>query len=126
MTGTSALEQALRRDRLIVAIGIAGVVALSWSYLIAGAGIDMSMAEMPMDPMPWSPAQASLMFAMWWVMMIAMMAPSAAPMVLLFTTIKRRQASADSPFASAWLFSRWLSRDMGRLQSGRGRGAVGT
>jgi predicted metal-binding membrane protein len=104
MTGTSALEQALRHDRLIVAIGIAGVVALSWSYLIAGAGIDMSMADMPMDPMPWSAAQASLMFAMWWVMMIAMMVPSAAPMVLLFTAIRRRQASADSPFASTWLF----------------------
>lgn len=103
MTGTSALEHTLRHDRLIVAIGIAGVVALSWSYLIAGAGIDMSMADMPMDPMPWSPAQASLMFAMWWVMMIAMMAPSAAPMVLLFTAIKRRQAT-ESPVVSAWLF----------------------
>jgi predicted metal-binding membrane protein len=104
MAGTSALEQALRHDRVIVAIGIAGVVALSWSYLIAGAGIDMSMADMPMDPMPWSAAQASLMFAMWWVMMIAMMAPSAAPMVLLFTAIRRRQATADSPIVSAWLF----------------------
>lgn len=103
MTGTSALEHALRHDRLIVAAGIAGVVALSWGYLIAGAGIDMSMADMPMDPMPWSAAQASLLFAMWWVMMIAMMAPSAAPMVLLFAAIKRRRA-AESPVASAWLF----------------------
>ncbi|NOJ46111.1 DUF2182 domain-containing protein [Bradyrhizobium archetypum] len=103
MTATSALEHALRHDRLIVAIGIAGVVALSWSYLIAGAGIDMSMADMPMDPEPWSLAQASLMFAMWWVMMVAMMTPSAAPMVLLFAAIKRRQA-ADRPLASAWLF----------------------
>jgi len=39
MTGTSALEQTLRHDRLIVAIGIATVVAFSWGYLIAGAGI---------------------------------------------------------------------------------------
>ena len=104
MTGTSTLEQALRYDRLIVALGIAVVVTLSWGYLIAGAGIDMSMADMPMDPMPWSPAQASLMFAMWWVMMIAMMAPSAAPMVLLFAAIKRKQAKADSPVVSAWIF----------------------
>ena len=104
MTGTSTLEQALRYDRLIVALGIAVVVTLSWGYLIAGAGIDMSMADMPMDPMPWSPAQASLMFAMWWVMMIAMMAPSAAPMVLLFAAIKRRQAKTDSPVVSAWIF----------------------
>jgi predicted metal-binding membrane protein len=104
MTGTSALEQVLRRDRLIVATGIAGVVALSWGYLIAGAGIDMSMADMPMDPEPWSPAQALIMFAMWWVMMIAMMVPSATPMVLLFTAISHKQGSAESPVALAWLF----------------------
>jgi len=104
MMGTSALEQTLRHDRLIVAIGIAVVVAFSWGYLIAGAGIDMSMADMPMDPEPWSPAQGLLMFAMWWVMMVAMMAPSAAPMVLLFAAIKRKQATADSPVIPSWLF----------------------
>jgi predicted metal-binding membrane protein len=104
MTATSALEQTLRHDRLIVAIGIATVVAFSWGYLLAGAGIDMSMADMPMDPEPWSPAQAWLMFAMWWVMMIAMMVPSAAPTILLFATIKRRQAMTDSPVIESWLF----------------------
>jgi predicted metal-binding membrane protein len=104
MTATSVLEQTLRHDRLIVAIGIATVVAFSWGYLLAGAGIDMSMADMPMDPEPWSPAQALLMFAMWWVMMIAMMVPSAAPTILLFATIKRRQATADSPVIPSWLF----------------------
>jgi predicted metal-binding membrane protein len=104
MMRTSALEQTLRHDRLIVAIGIAVVVAFSWGYLIAGAGIDMSMADMPMDPEPWSPAQALLMFAMWWVMMIAMMVPSAAPTILLFAAIKRRQATTDSPVIASWLF----------------------
>ncbi|MEH2518746.1 putative metal-binding membrane protein [Bradyrhizobium sp. AZCC 1610] len=104
MMRTSALEQTLRYDRLIVAIGIATVVAFSWSYLLAGAGIDMSMADMPMDPEPWSLAQAWLMFAMWWVMMVAMMVPSAAPMVLLFAAIKRKQATADSPVIASWLF----------------------
>ena len=44
------------------------------------------------------------MFAMWWVMMIAMMVPSAAPTILLFATIKRRQATTDSPVIASWLF----------------------
>ncbi len=101
---TSALEQTLRHDRLIVAIGIATVVAFSWGYLLAGAGIEMSMADTPMDPEPWSPAQAWLMFAMWWVMMIAMMVPSAAPTILLFAAVKRRQATTDSPVIASWLF----------------------
>ena len=103
MTGFLALEQTLRHDRHIVALGLAAVVAVSWTYLIAGAGIDMSMADMPMDPVPWSAAQAVLMFAMWWVMMVAMMVPSAAPMILLFAAIKRKQ-TADSPTSSTWLF----------------------
>jgi predicted metal-binding membrane protein len=33
-----------------------------------------------------------------------MMVPSAAPMVLLFAAIKRKQATADSPVISSWLF----------------------
>ena len=102
------------------------MVAFSWGYLLAGAGIDMSMADMPMDPEPWSLAQASLMFAMWWVMMIAMMVPSAAPTVLLFAAIKRKQAATDSPVVASLAISRRLSRDLGRLQPGGGRGAVGT
>jgi len=104
MNETSALEQVLRHDRLIVAVGIAGVGAPAWAYLFDGAGIDMSMAGMPMEPMPWSPFYAALMFVMWWVMMIAMMVPGAAPMVLLFTAIKRKQRASVSPFVESWIF----------------------
>jgi predicted metal-binding membrane protein len=104
MTETSALENVLRHDRLIVAVGLAGVVVLAWVYLFAGAGIDMSMTGMPMEPMPWSLFYAALMFVMWWVMMIAMMVPSAAPMVLLFTAIKRKQGASVKPFMEAWIF----------------------
>jgi predicted metal-binding membrane protein len=104
MTKTSALEKVLRHDRLIVAIGLAAAGALAWAYLVAGAGIDMSMAGMPMDPMPWSTFDAALMITMWWVMMIAMMVPSATPTVLLFAAIKRKQQASVSPTAEAWVF----------------------
>ena len=102
--GDLGVEQTLRHDRLIVAIGIATVVAFSWGYLLAGAGIDMNMADMPMDPEPWSPALALLIFAMWWVMMIAMMVPSAAPTILLFAAIKRKQTATENPVIASWLF----------------------
>src|ERR1700682_575108 len=104
MSDRSALEQMLRHDRLIVAGGIAGVMALAWVHLFAGAGIDTSMVDMPMEPMPWSPSYAALMFAMWLTMMIAMMVSSAAPMVLLFAAIKRKQTASVSPFVDAWIF----------------------
>jgi predicted metal-binding membrane protein len=104
MNEMSALEKVLWHDRLIVAVGLAGVVALAWVYLAAGAGIDMSMVDMPMEPIPWSTYYAALVFTMWWVMMIAMMVPSAAPMVLLFTAIKRKQGASVSPSVEAWVF----------------------
>lgn len=104
MTETSALELVLKRERVIVAAGLAGVVALAWLYLLAGAGIDMSMAGMPMEPMPWSASYAALVFAMWCVMMIAMMIPSATPTVLLFAAIKRKQRASVNPAAETWVF----------------------
>jgi predicted metal-binding membrane protein len=100
-----ALEYLLRRDRLVVAVGLAVVVALAWVYLATGAGMDTDMADMAMVmPMPWSPFYAALVFVMWFVMMIAMMVPSAAPTVLLFATIRRRQKASVSPSAEAWIF----------------------
>lgn len=106
MHGYSLLERVLHRDRLIVAIGTAAVTALAWAYLASGAGMDTEMmADMPdMAPMPWTPLYAALLFVMWWVMMIAMMAPSAAPTVLLYATVKRKQETASCAAMDAWIF----------------------
>lgn len=106
MHGHFLLEHLLRRDRLIVAIGTAAVAALAWAYLASGAGMDTeTMADMPdMAPMPWTPLYAALLFVMWWVMMIAMMAPSAAPTVLLYATVKRKQETASCAAMDAWIF----------------------
>ncbi|MBR0830747.1 DUF2182 domain-containing protein [Bradyrhizobium manausense] len=100
------LEQVLRRDRLVVAAGLVAVVALAWAYLAVGAGMDTDMmADMPdMAPMPWTPLYAVLLFAMWWTMMIAMMVPSAAPTVLLYATVKRRQETASGAAREVWIF----------------------
>ncbi len=48
----------------------------------------------------WGPAIWTLMIAMWWIMMIAMMSPSAAPTVLLYARVHRhalaeRQSQED-------------------------------
>jgi predicted metal-binding membrane protein len=49
-----------------------------------------SMACMLMSPVTWTPGYALLMFSMWWLMMIAMMLPSAVPMVLLHAAVTRK------------------------------------
>ena len=104
MTAISPFERVLRNDRLVALAGIAFVVLLAWGYLLAGAGIDMSMAGMEMDPMPWAVDHALIIFIMWWVMMIAMMVPSAAPTILLFSTIKRKQEPSGRTSMEAYIF----------------------
>ena len=90
----AALEATLKRDRLVVVIGLVAVIAVSWAYVLAGAGMDLgAVAEtggMMAMTTAWSPGYFLLMLAMWWVMMVAMMLPSAAPMVLLYATVNRR------------------------------------
>jgi predicted metal-binding membrane protein len=104
MSQTSTLELVLRRDRWVLAACMLGVVILAWTYVLSGAGMNMSMPGMVMAPMAWSPATALIMFAMWWIMMIAMMVPSAAPTVLLFSAIGRKQEASGHRSVGAGIF----------------------
>ncbi len=117
----TAFEAALRRDRLIVIAALVAVVALSWAYLLAGVGMGMSGLEMTrmsqheltghmhhqalMQPAAWTPGYAVLMFCMWWVMMIAMMLPSAAPLMLVFATVNRRQRATGRRHVATAIFA---------------------
>ena len=56
------------------------------------------MAEMGMVmDMPWTTADVLLAFAMWAVMMVGMMTPSAAPVVLLFAAMRRGSGAQRMP-----------------------------
>jgi len=46
MGGDTALEALLKRDRLVVLCGLSGVIALSWAYILFGAGMEMTAIEM--------------------------------------------------------------------------------
>ena len=67
-----------------------GTGSMSGHETMTGASGHSSMAGMLMPPGTWTPGYALLMFSMWWLMMIAMMLPSAAPMVLLYAAITRK------------------------------------
>jgi predicted metal-binding membrane protein len=85
-----------------VLVGIACIVAVSWIYLLAGAGMPtMEMGGgkvMLMPPPSWSVGYAAITFAMWSIMMVAMMIPSAAPVIV-------RVAGGAQGFSTAALFT---------------------
>ena len=56
---------------------------------MSGMDMDMPGMDMATKPRTWGPAIWALMIAMWWIMMIAMMSPSAAPTVLLYARVHR-------------------------------------
>ncbi len=97
MNAEHAIAAAMRRERLLLAAGLALLTLLAWAYIV-GLRRDMdamtsAMAMPAMAPMwtLWGVGEFLLTFAMWAVMMVAMMVPSAAPMILLFATVHRRQ-----------------------------------
>lgn len=112
MAESAPFERLLKRDRAITLAGLALLCAISWLYIVQGAGLGMSASQMtrlalfphrnaqPMMPpmacdicsapgQTWGPRTWVLMIAMWWVMMIAMMTPSAAPTILLYARVHR-------------------------------------
>jgi predicted metal-binding membrane protein len=97
-------EVLLRRDRAIVAAGLLGLAALAWAYVVhmAGAPARMVMAMPGMDD--GAPGLAWLV-AMWTVMMVAMMVPSAAPTILLFAGVSRRRRQQGRPAVPVAVFT---------------------
>src|SRR5438067_5653687 len=96
---------ALRHDRAVVLGSLSFVVALAWSWLLLGASIDMEEMDMGggqiMLMLPeWSFGYGLVVFAMWAVMMVAMMLPSVAPVTLLVAGIARRRAAAGGTFGT--------------------------
>jgi len=112
----TSLEALLRRDRLVTCIAILSLIIVASLYTIFGIGMNMSAIEMTpglghpkmamptmadakkmvMEPASWNITYAFLVFLMWWLMMIAMMLPSASPMILLYTALIRQNQKTKS------------------------------
>lgn len=115
------IKSIFRRERLIIAACLAVMAALAWLYLLESertmssmrlSGMDMpgmDMSSMPGMTMtmtatqPWSAASVFLLFLMWAVMMVAMMLPSASPMVFAFLGLNERRQAVPGPAAGRTL-----------------------
>jgi predicted metal-binding membrane protein len=103
------LVAVLKRDRTIVAFGLAGVATLSWTYLIymdwGMRHMDVGMDMVIMPAMEhWTAWDLVLVFLMWAVMMVAMMVPAASPVIVLFAEINRRRNEHQGTFVSTGQF----------------------
>jgi len=118
----TTLEALFRRENLVVLAAPLALIVLAWLALLAGAGTGMNPFAMsgwfPPMSVPsslsgeWTLSYWLIAFFMWAAMMVAMMLPSASPMMLLYARVMRRAESegrvmnAAAPiaaFASAYL-----------------------
>lgn len=90
------LKSLLSRDSLIVALALVAAAILAWAWLLKSS----SGAMAGMGPPPLSAAYVLPTFAMWVIMMIAMMIPSVAPMILLHSRINRAETQSARTFQS--------------------------
>jgi predicted metal-binding membrane protein len=106
-------ESVLKRDRWVLLAMLAGLIGLAWGYMLheargmsvvgvcCCAGMKMSGPDMG----PWSLAALPPLFLMWLEMMVAMMLPSAAPMLLTFALVNRKRRELERPFVPTGLFA---------------------
>jgi len=106
------MEAIFKRDRLVVLAALVAITALAWGYLVQEAramvhtgvcccaGMNMSGPDLN----PWSTATLLPLFLMWIEMMVAMMIPSAAPMILTFALVNRKRREAERPFVPTGVF----------------------
>lgn len=119
---SGVVEGVARKQAIVTGVAIAAIAAAAWAYLVQDpmpAPMGDGMHGMPGMQMTatalgaWGWAEALLLFAMWAVMMVAMMLPSAAPMILLYSRIAATRSKRGSPFtpviffAGGYLMSWW-------------------
>lgn len=115
---TDRVEGALRRHRTLTIGALVVLALLAWAWLFAGAGMGMSpifsfrvpaavedsvSMETLNAAIAWSPTRFMITFSMWWIMMVAMMLPSAAPMILLYSRAATHKRADLRPATESFL-----------------------
>ena len=98
----------VQRDRKIVLSGLAAVILLATLYTVYMARelhVPVDMAMMPTAHISLTGHNDFLfLFAMWTVMQVAMMSPTAVPMILMYSKIERHNQPLRFPFFRISLF----------------------
>jgi predicted metal-binding membrane protein len=100
------------RERWIIGGALAGIAAVAWAYMIHEArgmsvsgvckclGLQMGGRALT----DWSAGSLLPLFLMWAGMMVAMMLPSATPMILTFAAVSRNRRRQERPYVPVTIF----------------------
>jgi len=93
-----------------VLFGIVCIIAIAWIYLLSGAGMTMEKMDMGggktmLMPPSWTIGHTALIFAMWTIMMVAMMLPTTAPAILRLASFAEKRPTAMGGVSTAVFFT---------------------
>ena len=91
--------------RYLILGGLLVLSILAWALLIWQSSVMRNRAMPSAMGMSLTMGMGAFLFiAIWILMMVAMMFPTAAPMILMFTKIYARKRQQGSPFVPTWVF----------------------
>jgi len=105
----SASSSMSRRERWIIAAALAVIAAAAWIWMIREAR-DLTVTGMckclgtQMVGAGGTAGALLPLFLMWAGMMVAMMLPSAAPMILMFAAVSRNRRRQERPYVPVTIF----------------------
>ena len=108
---TDLLVRLFKKENIFVILCISILIILSWLYIFnissmkAPGTMDSKLNNIVMPQMEkWTLNDILTTFAMWSVMMIAMMLPSAMPMILVFSAVNKKRHSFGNQFVPTSIF----------------------
>lgn len=107
-THNPVAEAVLRRDRMVVSLGLAAIILVAVYFTVDMAQYHNTLAAQLLDHHHGHATQAQdgfwHLFGMWTVMQIAMMSPTAVPMILMHTKVQRTRIAEKSPLLHTIVF----------------------
>ena len=108
----ATLETLIKRDRVIVFAALLILAAAAWidmarearAMTLTGVCHCAGMKMSGPDTEPWAVSTLVPLVLMWAEMMVAMMIPSAAPMLLTFALVQRKRREQERPFVPTGVF----------------------
>src|SRR5262249_54946047 len=98
-----AQSDLLSRQRSVILGLLLALAAAAWAILV-WTHADSNMEDMTTGSLTFGP-RAPLFLVIWVVMMVAMMLPTAAPMILTFHKVQAANRQPRDAFVSTWVFA---------------------
>src|SRR5690242_5715438 len=99
----------MHKAQLSILMSLLAIIVFAWAYLIYQHWqmTSLPMSEMWMPPAEvaeWKSIDFALVYLMWAAMMVAMMLPSAIPMIFAFSHVAGRRYQAPQKYSFLFIY----------------------